>query len=159
MFNPLLQTVRSVYSGDSACSFVIDLSRFHRIQASPGYRAAAGYCHRRLSDFGLETEVISFPARYDAFSWSSRHFQEWECTRATLRLVTSAAEARYALFRYATTPFGDGSDHFIFSDSTVGVPMPMLIQWPDKFYHTSADTIEKVDPRIIHSPHTSQLEV
>ena len=51
---------------------------------------------------------------------------------------------RYSLFRYATTRFSGGSDHYIFSDPTVGVPMPMLIQWPDKFYHTSADTLEKV---------------
>ena len=51
---------------------------------------------------------------------------------------------QYSLFRYATTRFSGGSDHYIFSDPTVGVPMPMLIQWPDKFYHTSADTLEKV---------------
>jgi aminopeptidase YwaD len=51
---------------------------------------------------------------------------------------------RYSLVRYATTGFSGGSDHFIFSDPSVGVPMPMLIQWPDKFYHTSADTLDKV---------------
>jgi aminopeptidase-like protein len=50
----------------------------------------------------------------------------------------------YSLFRYATTSFSGGSDHYIFSDPSVGVPMPMLIQWPDKFYHTSADTLDKV---------------
>jgi hypothetical protein len=48
--------------------------------------------------------------------------------------------------RAATTSFSGGSDHYIFSDPTVGVPMPMFIQWPDKFYHTSADTLDKVDP-------------
>ncbi len=55
----------------------------------------------------------------------------------------------YPLFRYATTAFSGGSDHYIFSDPTVGVPMPMLIQWPDKFYHTSADTLDKVDPAML----------
>lgn len=50
----------------------------------------------------------------------------------------------YSLQRYATTGFSGGSDHYVFSDPTVGVPMPMLIQWPDKFYHTSADTLDKV---------------
>ena len=50
----------------------------------------------------------------------------------------------YSLHRYATTAFSGGSDHYVFSDPTVGVPMPMLIQWPDKFYHTSADTLDKV---------------
>lgn len=51
----------------------------------------------------------------------------------------------YSLYRYATTEFSGGSDHYVFSDPTVGVPMPMLIQWPDKFYHTSADTLDKVN--------------
>lgn len=53
---------------------------------------------------------------------------------------------RFPLLRYATVPFSGGSDHFIFSDPTVGIPMPMLIQWPDRFYHTSADTLDKVSP-------------
>lgn len=56
----------------------------------------------------------------------------------------------YAHFRYATTVFTGGSDHYIFSDPTVGVPMPMFIQWPDKFYHTSQDTLEKVSPATLH---------
>jgi hypothetical protein len=57
-----------------------------------------------------------------------------------------ASTSKYALFRHAVTPFSGGSDHYVFSDPTVGVPCPMLIQWPDKFYHTSADTLDKVDP-------------
>ena len=52
----------------------------------------------------------------------------------------------YPLFRHAVTPFSGGSDHYILSDPSVGVPTPMLIQWPDKFYHTSEDTLDKVDP-------------
>jgi aminopeptidase YwaD len=48
--------------------------------------------------------------------------------------------------RHAETPFSAGSDHYILSDPTVCIPTPMLIQWPDKFYHTSADTPEKVSP-------------
>ncbi len=48
--------------------------------------------------------------------------------------------------RHRETPFSAGSDHYILSDPTVGVPTPMLIQWPDKFYHTSADTPDRVSP-------------
>lgn len=47
-------------------------------------------------------------------------------------------------FRYATGAFSGGSDHAEFTNSTVGVPCIMLLQWPDLFYHTSADTIDKV---------------
>jgi len=54
--------------------------------------------------------------------------------------------SKYPLFRHAVSPFSGGSDHYIYSDPTVGVPCPMIIQWPDLFYHTSWDTLEKVDP-------------
>jgi aminopeptidase-like protein len=53
----------------------------------------------------------------------------------------------YALFRYADTPYSGGSDHAILSDPTVGIPSPMIIQWPDRYYHTSEDTLDKVDPK------------
>ena len=56
---------------------------------------------------------------------------------------------RFASFKYATTPFSGGSDHYILSDPTVGISCPMIIQWPDKFYHTSLDTLEKVDPEML----------
>ncbi len=56
---------------------------------------------------------------------------------------------KYAMFRWTVGPFSGGSDHHIWGDPSVGVTCPMLIQWPDKFYHTSEDTIDKVDPRML----------
>jgi hypothetical protein len=47
-------------------------------------------------------------------------------------------------FRYDRAAFSGGSDHAEFTDSTIGVPCVMLLQWPDLFYHTSMDTIDKV---------------
>ncbi|HAI21433.1 MAG TPA: hypothetical protein DCM14_06015, partial [Clostridiales bacterium UBA8153] len=57
-----------------------------------------------------------------------------------------AGTASYALFKWGVMPFSGGSDHYIFSDPTVDVPCPMVIQWPDRYYHTNADTVDKVDP-------------
>jgi hypothetical protein len=34
----------------------------------------------------------------------------------------------------------------MFTDKTVGIPAVMLNQSPDRFYHTSTDTIDKIDP-------------
>ncbi len=56
--------------------------------------------------------------------------------------------------RYASRPFNGGSDHMIFSDPDVGVPCPSLGQWPDKFYHTTADTPDKVDPKMLSAAAT-----
>jgi len=47
-------------------------------------------------------------------------------------------------FRYDRAAFSGGSDHAEFTDSTIGVPCVMLLQWPDLYYHTSMDTIDKV---------------
>jgi hypothetical protein len=51
--------------------------------------------------------------------------------------------------RHQESRFSAGSDHYILSDPTVGIPTPMLIQWPDRFYHTSADTPDKVSPEAL----------
>lgn len=42
-----------------------------------------------------------------------------------------------------------GSDHTVFCDMTIGIPCVMLGQWPDKYYHTSSDTLECVDPNVL----------
>ncbi|MHA2142584.1 MAG: DUF4910 domain-containing protein [Candidatus Thorarchaeota archaeon] len=47
-------------------------------------------------------------------------------------------------FEYSV--YSAGSDHYMFTDKTVGIPAVMLNQSPDRFYHTSTDTIEKIDP-------------
>lgn len=52
----------------------------------------------------------------------------------------------YPAFRHAVVPYSNGSDHYILGDPSVGIPTPLLIQWPDRFYHTTADTLEKVSP-------------
>ncbi|MFW9869148.1 MAG: DUF4910 domain-containing protein [Candidatus Thorarchaeota archaeon] len=50
-------------------------------------------------------------------------------------------------FEYS--PYSAGSDHFMLTDSTVGIPAVMLNQYPDRFYHTSTDTPDKLDTRQI----------
>ncbi|HUV34937.1 MAG TPA: DUF4910 domain-containing protein, partial [Candidatus Desulfaltia sp.] len=69
-----------------------------------------------------------------------------EVTRDVKNLGGSSS---YALFRHTETPFSGGSDHYVYSDPSVGVGCPMLIQWPDKFWHTSYDTMDKVDPEML----------
>jgi hypothetical protein len=49
--------------------------------------------------------------------------------------------------RHAEVPFSAGSDHYILSDPLVGIPCPMLIQWPDRYYHSTGDTPDNVSPR------------
>ena len=75
------------YSGQAAWQIVADLGRFHRIQASPGYRQAAQLLYDLLVREGLEAEMLSYPATQEAAFWAWPSFQEWDCSEATLRLV------------------------------------------------------------------------
>lgn len=49
------------------------------------------------------------------------------------------------LFHYEQTGYTGGSDHYVFLESTWGVPSVMVGHWPDTFYHTHADTPEQTD--------------
>ncbi len=59
--------------------------------------------------------------------------------------------ASFPGFTWRTLPFSGGSDHYILSDPTVDIPCPMLIQWPDRHYHTDADHPGTIDPLMLHN--------
>ena len=89
----LLEQIWGTCSGEAAWQTVADLSRFHRIQASPGYRQAAHLVFERLVQAGLEAEILSYPADERASFWAWSSFQEWACTAATLRLIAPQDKA------------------------------------------------------------------
>ncbi len=49
--------------------------------------------------------------------------------------------------RFQVASYSCGSDHDVLG--LFGVPACMINQWPDRFYHTSADTPDKVDAEMI----------
>ncbi len=56
---------------------------------------------------------------------------------------------KYSTCNYLQTKFSGGSDHYIISDPMLGIACPMLIQWPDLFYHTSLDHPKNLDPGML----------
>ncbi|MFW9831482.1 MAG: DUF4910 domain-containing protein [Candidatus Thorarchaeota archaeon] len=48
-------------------------------------------------------------------------------------------------FHYEVKGFDWRSDHMMLVDSTFSVPCPMLNHWPDAFYHSNLDTLDKCD--------------
>jgi aminopeptidase YwaD len=82
------EQIWQTFSGEAAWQTVADLSRFHRIQASPGYRQAAQLIYRGLVDAKLEAELLSYPADERTQFWGRPSFQEWDCSEATLHLVS-----------------------------------------------------------------------
>jgi aminopeptidase YwaD len=49
-------------------------------------------------------------------------------------------------FYYQVESTSGGSDHEVFNDWGVQVPGVLMITWPDPFYHTSQDRVDKCDP-------------
>lgn len=65
------------------------------------------------------------------------------------REVPSLTGEKLPMFNSYVESFTGGSDHIIFSDPQVGIPSLMLGQWPDKFYHTSSDTVDRIDTHLL----------
>jgi hypothetical protein len=49
-------------------------------------------------------------------------------------------------FYYSIETHYGASDHEVFNDWGVQVPGIMMITWPDRWYHTSGDHVDKTDP-------------
>jgi hypothetical protein len=49
-------------------------------------------------------------------------------------------------FIYSIETYYGASDHTVFNDWGVRVPGIMMIAWPDRWYHTSGDHVDKSDP-------------
>jgi aminopeptidase YwaD len=89
----ILERIWQSYSGEAAWQMVADLSRFHRIQASPGYRQAAHLIHERLVRDGLAAEILSYRADEHTSFWAWPSFREWDCAGASLHLIEPKEEA------------------------------------------------------------------
>ena len=80
------QAVREAVSQKRLLNVVKELSGYHRIQASPMYRAAAEHAAAICKSYGLDTRILSYKADPDVWSLQSKMFKEWSVTEATLEL-------------------------------------------------------------------------
>lgn len=94
MFKKAFEAIREEFSGQAAKGYVVDITHYHRMQASPGFREAAHYCLKRLLEAGIQAEILFFPADERTQYWSARMFQEWEATEAALHLFEPEDERR-----------------------------------------------------------------
>lgn len=94
MFKHVLDVLEKEVSGQTAFNFLSEISRYHRIQASPGIRAAVKWAVESLKSHGLDAEAHSYPADGDSYCWSNHLFKEWSCQDAELRLTEPEDEAQ-----------------------------------------------------------------
>ena len=87
MLEPILSLIQNEVSGERAMSLVARIASHHRIQSSPGFRAAAELCERVAKGYGLETEICTYRADGKTSLWGCIIPEEWEATAATLELI------------------------------------------------------------------------
>ncbi len=81
--NELLQSTidpKRLYTG------VKEVSSFHRIQASTGFRAAANYCKNAFDQLGIDAKIISYDANPETWYLQNKMFMEWDLKSAWLKL-------------------------------------------------------------------------
>ncbi|MBK5114210.1 MAG: DUF4910 domain-containing protein [Candidatus Heimdallarchaeota archaeon] len=72
-------------------------------------------------------------------------------TEASKEVLNFQGTGGFATFKFANDqPFSGGSDHVVLGHPDVGIGTPMFIQWPDRYYHTGEDTLEKVSVDMLH---------
>ena len=100
---------------------------------------------RQGKDYGPIT-LSAIPDSTPSLVWDAALFVMDEIMKSAPSL---SSDVNVPIFNFALGGFEAGSDNYILSDPTIGIPTPMLGQWPDKTYHTSADTLEVIDPFIL----------
>lgn len=90
----------------------------------------------------IESPPMSTPSFVDRFV-----YQLFESI--SINTGNFSSTTRYSTIHYLKSRFSGGSDHYIIADPTIGIPCPMLIQWPDRNYHTTEDTVEHLDPNMM----------
>ena len=81
-----INKIVSAISGERTYRNVQEISNFHRIQASTGYRAAAKHVTSKLVEYGLHAKIKSYPTDGKTWFLTSKMFKEWHCEDAYLRL-------------------------------------------------------------------------
>jgi aminopeptidase YwaD len=104
---------------------------------------------KNRSFFNLERSTWSSPTYLNdvleaLFEWLGKTQKEGGEYGASEIPVVSPNGSRQPFYYYISEYTG-GSDHIVFLDGGVRVPALMLIAWPDMWYHTSGDTIDKAD--------------
>src|SRR4030067_2855186 len=98
----LEKIVKEELSGNSAKSFVAQISRFHRIQASTMFHEAAEYVKEELVRMGLDDPVVEQFASYGTKKyWTYTSPMGWAVNSAELRLVEPKDEL---MVKYKDTP-------------------------------------------------------
>lgn len=84
----IVDTLLTFCDGDRAYNIMKQISRYHRIQASEGYRQAAMKASEILEHRNVKNEIKKYPADLKTTCFTQKMFREWNCTEAWLDIMT-----------------------------------------------------------------------
>ena len=76
MIRDVMEKISQSVSGGRIFNSVREISNYHRIQASPGYRAAAQHVQQRLAQSGFNAVIHTYPADGSTWFFTSKMFRE-----------------------------------------------------------------------------------
>src|SRR5690349_10874762 len=94
MLDDLMTRIVAEVSGERALADVAAVSRFHRVQASPGLDAAADWLAAALERAGFAPEIEHVAGDGRTRCFGQLMPQGWACARATATLHDGAATTR-----------------------------------------------------------------
>lgn len=83
----MLNKVRAEINGKNALETACQVAEFHRIQASPGFRAAAQLCTDKLNELGVAAQMQYEPADGVQRHRTIRNFKEWSIESGVCRIT------------------------------------------------------------------------
>ena len=136
-----LNKIHDTVDGERAYSEVLEVTNYHRIQASTGFRAAAEHVAGKLKADGIDCEVLSYPATDKTWYWASKAFKEWDCKDAWCDLVVPHRE-NLANFKANNISVVQKSFPCDYSDKPLDVVM--LDKGPDESNYEGLDLRGKI---------------
>ena len=86
--NKYMNLLLDELSGKLAKEYTLDIAKYHRVQASPGFHEAAVYVQEQLKKIGLsKVEIEQFPSDGKTKYWTHDAIISWWATEAEIRMV------------------------------------------------------------------------
>ncbi|MGW1065160.1 DUF4910 domain-containing protein [Streptomyces aureus] len=141
-----------------------ELRRPVRFLWAPEFVGLAAYVHRLVEEGGgplpmmaIDLDMVGQDQRRCGGPLIVEHSPEYlphfasALVEACVRALPPAARSYSGavgcdVWAWRTTPFVGASDHAVLADRGIGCPSVQLGHWPDRFNHSGADTLDKVDP-------------
>jgi len=152
---PLRRTIRFIWVPEMSGSFAYTAThpdKTDKMICGINLDMVGSYLNRNNSGFFFHRTPDSLPhfindvvANFADFVGKTNTEDDYYSAYNFYKPIISVQGSRDS-FRYKVLPFMGGSDHKVYNDRLVHVPMVFFNVWPDPYYESNQDTPEKCDP-------------